>query len=139
MRKQLFIGILMVLGAALTVSAVEFKPYPGARLDEKATREARELAQASKSKSTATIYTTSDSFQAVTSFYKGIAREFSMPRSSGTSGKPKQYDQYELWEAYFLLDDAKDLAESKLWIKVQRPYIGEKVVDVTAIVVSEKK
>jgi len=46
---------------------------------------------------------------------------------------------YDLWEAYFIFDGAQDLANSKLWVKVQRPYIGEDIRDVTAIVVSEKK
>ncbi len=62
-----------------------------------------------------------------------------MPRSSGVSGKPKKYGKYDLYEAYFIFDGAKDLAGSKLWVKVQRPYIGEDIRDVTAIVLSEKK
>ncbi|MGQ9638583.1 MAG: hypothetical protein ACUVT6_12465, partial [Thermodesulfobacteriota bacterium] len=77
--------------------------------------------------------------QKVSSFYKGIAKEYSMPRASGTSGKPKKYEKYDLYEAFFIFDGAKDLASSKLWVKVQRPYIGEDVRDITAIVVSEKK
>ncbi|MGQ9569350.1 MAG: hypothetical protein ACUVUQ_00630, partial [Thermodesulfovibrionales bacterium] len=79
--------------------------------------------------------------QKVSSFYKGIAKEYSMPRASGTSGKPRKSDLFEgdLWEAYFIFDGAKDLASSKLWVKVQRPHIGEDVRDVTAIVVTEKK
>jgi hypothetical protein len=55
-----------------------------------------------------------------------------------------------LKEAYFILDGAEELMGSKLWIKIQQPYIGkvsmgqgfqvkyEDVRDVTAIVVSEK-
>ncbi len=64
-----------------------------------------------------------------------------MPRASGTSGKPRKSEtfQRDLWEAYFIFDGAKDLMSSKLWVKVQRPYIGEEVRDVTAIIVSEKK
>jgi len=118
----------------------DFKPYPGAKIDNKATKEANEAAQAAKmSNVKATIYTTKDSFQNVSSFYKGIATEYMMPRSSGTTGKPKKYESYDLYEAFFIFDGAKDLAGSKLWVKVQRPYIGEEVRDVTAIVVSEKK
>jgi len=40
---------------------------------------------------------------------------------------------------FFIFDGAEDLTSSKLWVKVQRPYIGEDVRDVTAIVVTEKK
>jgi hypothetical protein len=62
-----------------------------------------------------------------------------MPHASGTSGKPKKYEGYDLKEVCCIFDSAKDLSTSKLWIKVQRPYIGEDIRDVTAIVVSEKK
>ncbi|MGQ9496268.1 MAG: hypothetical protein ACUVRY_08480 [Thermoanaerobaculaceae bacterium] len=86
-----------------------------------------------------TVYTTSDSFSKVCSFYKGIGKEYAMPRASGTTGKPKKYEKYDLWEAYFIFDGAKDLASSKVWIKIQRPYIGEDVRDITMIVVTEKK
>ncbi len=134
--------IAVVVGLIFTgaINAAEFKLYPGAKIDEKATKLANELAQQAKEKDAkATIYTTSDSFQKVASFYKSIAKEYSMPRASGTTGKPKKYEKYELWEAYFIFDGAKDLASSKLWIKVQRPHIGEDVKDVTSIVVKEKK
>jgi hypothetical protein len=62
-----------------------------------------------------------------------------MPRASGASGKPKKREGYDLWEAYFIFDGAQGLASSKLWIKVQRPYIGRDIRHVTAIVVSEKR
>jgi len=133
----------MILPIVFTCSllfAAEFKLYPGAKMDEKATKEAQEAALAAKmSNVKATIYTTKESFQKVASFYKGIAKEHMMPRASGTSGKPKKYEGYDLYEAFFIFDGAKDLSTSKLWVKVQRPYIGEDVRDVTAIVVSEKK
>jgi hypothetical protein len=133
----------MILPIVFTCSllfAAEFKLYPGAKMDEKATKEAQEAALAAKmSNVKATIYTTKESFQKVASFYKGIAKEHMMPRASGTSGKPKKYEGYDLYEAFFIFDGAKDLSTSKLWVKIQRPYIGEDIYDVTAIVVSEKK
>ncbi len=142
MKKIAIVSLFVVLVLSPFVLASEFKVYPGAKMDEKATQEAQEAASAAKmSNVKATIYTTKDSFQKVASFYKGIAKEHMMPRASGTSGKPRKSDLFEgdLWEAYFIFDGAKDLASSKLWVKVQRPYIGEDVRDVTAIVVSEKK
>ena len=141
MKKVIYIILPIVFTCSLLFAA-EFKLYPGAKMDEKATKEAQEAASAAKmSNVKATIYTTKDSFQKVASFYKGIAKEHMMPRASGMSGKPRKSDLFEgdLWEAYFIFDGAKDLASSKLWVKVQRPYIGEDVRDVTAIVVSEKK
>lgn len=140
MKKLACIWVFLVLVSSSLVFAADFKPYPGAKVDEMATKESNEAARAAKmSNVKATIYTTKDSFQKVSSFYKGIATEYMMPRSSGTTGKPKKYESYDLYEAFFIFDKAKDLAGSKLWIKVQRPYIGEDVRDVTAIVVSEKK
>jgi hypothetical protein len=140
MKKIAIISLFVVLVFSPFIFAAEFKVYPGAKIDEKATKEAQEAASAAKmSNVKATIYTTSDSFQKVAAFYKGIAKEYMMPRASGTSGKPKKYEGYDLWEACFTFDGAKDLSTSKLWIKVQRPYIGEDIRDVTAIVVSEKR
>ena len=140
MKKLVCVGLFLAFIFSSLVSAADFKPYPGAKIDEKVTKEANEAAQAAKmSNVKATIYTTSDSFQKVASFYKSIVKEHMMPRASGTSGKPKKYEKYDLYEAFFILDGAKDLASSKLWVKVQRPYIGEGIQDVTAIVVSEKR
>lgn len=140
MKKIAIVSLFIFLVFSPFIFAGEFKLYPGAKIDEKATKEANDAAQAAKmSNVKATIYTTTDSFSKVSSFYKGIAKEYTMPRASGTSGKPKKYESYDLYEAFFIFDGAKDLASSKLWVKVQRPYIGEDVRDVTAIVVSEKK
>jgi hypothetical protein len=140
MNKTTIISLFIFLVFSPCIFAAEFTLYPGAKLDEKATKEAMETARAAKmSNVKSTIYITTDSFPKVASFYNGIAKEYTMPRASGVSGRPKKYDKYDLYEAYFIFDGAKDLAASKLWVKVQRPYIGEDVRDVTAIVVSEKK
>lgn len=138
MKKLLSAGLLMILCLPVAGFASQFKVYPGASLDEKATKLAVEMAAQAKQAGKSRIYTTKDSFQKVALFYKELGREFPMSRSSGISGQPKKYDKYELWEAYFILDGAQDLSTSKSWVKVQRPYIGEKVLDVTAIVVVEK-
>lgn len=138
--RTLCLVAVMTFALLMGSYAAELKTYPGAKLDETATREVREAAAAAKMTGvTPTVYTTPDPFEKVTSFYKGLGKEYVMPRASGTSGKPKKFEKYELWEAFFIFDGAKDLATSKLWLKVQRPHIGEEVRDVTAIVVSEKK
>ena len=140
MKKVIYIILSIVFIYAALVFASEFKVYPGAKIDEKATKEANEAAQAAKmSNVKSTIYTTTDSFPKVSSFYKGIAKEYTMPRASGASGKPKKYEKYDLYEAFFIFDGAKDLASSKLWVKVQRPYIGNDVRDITVILITEKK
>jgi hypothetical protein len=128
----------------------DFKLYPGSKTEEKETQEARELAAKSKmGNSKGTVYTTKDSFEKVMAFYKDLGKEYKMP--SQKEGKVKKLPSgQELKEAYFILDGAEELMGSKLWIKIQQPYIGkvsmgqgfqvkyEDVRDVTAIVVSEK-
>ncbi len=136
------LAAVLILAAA--ASAGEFKAYPGAKLDEKASKEA---AAASKSMGVTTdVYTTNDTFAAVASFYKGVAKEYAMPRASGTAGNPKKRGGYDLYEAYFIFDGAQDLTGSSLWVKVQRPAIGlyaedlasNKIRDITIITVSKK-
>lgn len=138
MKKSICVGALMMLFFPMLGLASQFKVYPGASLDEKATKEARELATQAKQAGSPRIYTTKDPFQKVALFYKELGKEIAMPRSSGTKGNPKKIEKYDLWEAYFILDGALDLSSSKSWVKVQRPYIGERVRDVTAIVVVER-
>lgn len=137
MKKFLFFCFLIF---ALLALSAGFQIYPNSKLDEKATKEAMKLAQEQGiSNINYEIYISEDSFEKVCSFYKNISKEYNMPRSSGTSGKPKKYENYDLYEAYFIFDDAKSLSSSKLWAKVQRPYIGEEVLDKTAIMVYQKK
>ena len=145
------LALFIVLLLALPAHAADFKPYPGSKIDEKATQEANQMATGSKMGKApkSTIYTTGDSFDKVFDFYKGMAKEYKMPHQK--EGKVKKLPSgQELKEAYFIFDGANDLMSSKLWIKVQRPYIGrvrmegfqpkyEDVRDVTAIVVAEQK
>lgn len=108
MKKIVYVFLLVAFVFFTAVSAAEFKPYPGAKMDEKATKKVMDGAVAAKTPDVKpTIYTTSDSFEKVASFYKGIAKEYMMPRASGTSGKPKKLEGYDLWEAYFILDGAR--------------------------------
>jgi hypothetical protein len=142
------LSLLMLLAFSTLVIAAEFKPYPGATIDQKATKVATEIAKEAGMSVKATIYTTSDSFEKVYAFYKGIAKEYKMPHGGGVKKLPSGQ---ELREAYLILDGAADITRSKLWIKIQRPYIGsvemgkdfqvkyKDVRDITAITVSEKK
>lgn len=149
MKRIIFVlSIIMVFVFSTFVFAVEFKPYPGSKIDNKATKDATELLKQSGMSGKATIYTTNDSFEKVVAFYKGMTKEYKMP---GKRGVKKLPSGQELKEAYFIFDGAADLMSSKLWIKVQRPYIGsvemgkdfqvkyKDVRDVTAITVSEQK
>jgi hypothetical protein len=131
------------------VFAAAFKVYPGAKLEE--VYEAKQLDTGAKMSKAPKIFifTTSDFFDNVVAFYRGIAREY---RMSGTGGKPiKLPSGQELKEAYFILDGAGDLSTSKHWVKIQRPFLSRDrtkegfqgkygaVREVTAIIEEDKR
>jgi len=131
MRKiSWFLIVVSVLLAAGNPPclAQDFKPYPGAKLDEKSSREASAAAPGKQSQ----VFTTGDAFEKVYSFYKGLYKEYTMSSSSPKlpSGQPLKW-------AFFILDGGKDLASSKYWMKIQRPYVGgadgQEIRDVTVI------
>jgi len=129
-RFALFLCVIGLVLAKSNISclAQDFKPYPGAKLDEKGSREASAAAPGKQSE----VYTTGDAFEKVSAFYKGIYKEYAMPNSS-----PKLPSGQQLKWAFFILDGGKDLASSKYWMKVQRPYVGgadgQDVRDITVI------
>jgi hypothetical protein len=140
MYRIFSLTVIFLILSLNTGFSAEFKEYPGAVIDEEATKEAQEFAAMAKEDiGMTTIYTTKDPFDRVAAFYKKLGKEISMPHSSGTSGKPKKYEGYDLWEAYFTLDGAQGITESKCWVKVQRPFIGEEVIDITAITLMKKE
>jgi hypothetical protein len=129
--------VLGILAIVIIAQAGGFNAYPGAKLDERATSDANDLSRKSGLTSRVTVYTTNDPFEKVAAFYKGIAKEYVMP---GMSKKGPQL-------AFFLFDNGKDLATSKLWAKVQRPAMGlyqqdvkeNKTRDLTVIMLVDKR
>lgn len=83
------------------VFAADFKSYIGLKIDKKATKEATGIMKETGMGGKATIYATRDFFEKVYSFYKGIAKEYKMPREGGTKKLPSGQ---ELREAYFIFD-----------------------------------
>ena len=130
MRRSASVLLASTLFASVSVlcPAQDFKPYAGSKLDEQASREASAAAPGKVSQ----VYTTGDTFDKVTAFYKGAYKEFPM-RSSG----PKLPSGQQVRWAFFILDGGTTLANSKLWLKVQRPYVGgadgQDVRDITLI------
>ena len=124
--KKAWCGIITILVLLLTLSvtyAGDFKVYPGAKLDEQLTKEAVQQAAQANVDSKPSIYVTDDSFDKVYSFYQVIGREYQMPYAK--PGKVQRLPSgKELKAAFFIFDGASDLAGSKQWIKIQRPYIG---------------
>lgn len=143
MTKRVYRRIALILLSLSILSwGQETKRYRGARQDAAATEEARNAAGAAAWE--VTVYTTTDSFDKVYTYYKSVAQEYQV-LGKRTRKLP---NGQELRDAFFILDDAKDLASSKLWVKIQRPYIGaglargaatSDIRDVTAIVQSQKK
>ncbi len=150
MKKRICILAFMMFFAlpGLGFSA-SFKVYPGARLEDiYKPRQSEAGAKVSKAPKVI-IFTTSDFFENVVAFYRGIAREYRMP---GSSGKPTKLPSgQELKEAYFILDNAADIMTSDHWIKIQRPYLSRDrtkegfqgkysaVREVTAIIEEDKR
>lgn len=143
-RIMLAVFAVITFVGIMPVSATDFKVYPGAKVDEKLTKEANDFAAKSAagdkmSALKATIYITGDAYEKVYSFYKGVGKEYQMPGSSGM--KRRLPSGKELNHSFFIFDNAKDLMSSKLWIKIQRPYIDTEMregPDMTYIIVSTK-
>ncbi len=110
------------------ISAAEFKVYPGAKLDEQETKKQEDMAKAAKTSSKAKVYVTDDSFEKVKEFYVKNAAEYKMPGRK--AGKVEKLPSGKvLKDAFFIFDGARDLGTSKLWAKIQRPYIGPGMVE----------
>jgi hypothetical protein len=141
-------GVIVALMVSLLASGQGFKVYPGAAKytppDNEGTRRARKDFPPGM---TPTIYTTNDSYEKVVEFYRGFAKESTMP---GMPKGGKLSNGQELKRTFFIFDGASDLGTSRSWASVQRPYIGavtmkdglpryEDIRDVTAITLAEKK
>ena len=83
--KSTVFAVVMVFISVLVVSAADFKVYPGAKIDEKLTKEANDYGAKAAAGSKmavpkATIYTTGDAYEKVYSFYKGVGKEYQMSK-----------------------------------------------------------
>jgi hypothetical protein len=142
---RLCVACAVLFFGASVAMAGGFKEYPNAKVDEKATKEANDLGAKMKGGKfevpKATIYVTSDSYEKVYEFYKGVGKEYKMPNMS----KNKLPSGKELKAAFFIFDGAKDMMSSKSWAKIQRPYIimkgmsMEEGPDMTFIALSTKE
>ncbi len=134
--------LLLSMALPVAANAQSFTPYPGSRPDQATADAAMKLAG---SGTRVGVYLTDDPFEKVAAFYKALYKETKVP------GNPLTLPSGEkVKSAYFVLDAAKDLSTSKSWMKVQRPYIGDVVMqgptpqfkdirDVTVIETVEKR
>lgn len=132
-RAMALCGFLVV---CLPAAAAEFKVYPGAKTDAWAADAVRRGKAALPPGTESEVYVTSDAYEKVYSFYKQNAREVSIsPGAALPDGTRVKW-------SFFVLDNAKGLADSKLWLKVQRPSVADaemKARDITSIQVVRKK
>jgi hypothetical protein len=124
----LILASMLLTGGNPPSLAQDLKLYPGAKLDEKSSQEASAAAPGKQSE----VYITADTFEKVYAFYKGAYKEYTMSSSS-----PKLPSGQQIRWAFFIIDGGKDLATSKYWMKIQRPYVGgadgQDVRDITII------
>ena len=109
---KLFFAFLLGLAALSPARAQGFRVYPGAQRDDQASK------AASHAGTSCEVYTTGDSVEKVSAYYRSVYKEFAWPVKP-----PKLPSGREIQWAYFILDGSRDLSHSKLWLKVQRPYI----------------
>lgn len=117
--RILITTIALILPAILF--AAGFQVYPGAKLED--VYESGQPGPGTKMTQgpKVVVFTTSDSFESVVIFYRGLGREYRVPGG----GKPMKLPSgREFKEAYFVFDSAADIMTSKHWIKIQRPYLG---------------
>jgi hypothetical protein len=127
------LGLMLVFSSALI--AQELKPFPGSRLDENASAEASKTVPGKESK----VYTTSESFDKVFAFYKGLYKQDTTMPATG----PKLPSGQQIQWAFFLVDGGTTLSKSNYWMKIQHPYVGgtdgKDIRDVTVIQSVRKK
>lgn len=138
MQRFVYSGLVMsviLISASAFGIAEELKVFPGSRLDEKASAEASQAAPGKVSQ----VYVTSESFDKVFAFYKGIYKQDLSMHSTG----PKLPSGEQIQWAFFLIDSGTKLSNSNFWMKVQHPYVGgsdgKDIRDVTVIQSVRKK
>lgn len=137
--------LVLWLAGVAGARAEEFPVYPGAVYDEALSR--KSLDEAARAGIPGTIeksvaYRTADPFEAVLAFYRGVAKEYAMPGRSpdhrlvlpgeivpGPGRAAEQPSQIAVQQAFFILDGASDLTNSRRWLMIARPIVGHMSVE----------
>jgi len=118
----LFVASILIAAGSVPCLGQDFKPYPGSKVDVKASSEASAAAPGKESQ----VYTTMDALD------KGLYKEITI----GNSGPKLPSGEQVRW-VFFAIDGGPSLAQSKYWMKIQRPYVGgtdgKDIRDITVI------
>jgi hypothetical protein len=138
MRQRILILGGVLLACVTAATAAQFQLYPGAKSDEWTANAIVEAKAALPAGTDTELYITTDSYDKVYAFYKASARETAV----GGAGLTLPNGTAIRW-SFFVLDNGKTLADSKLWLKVQRPSVVDNAMknvrDVTSIQLVRKK
>ena len=122
--KQSLAVFVLAIWPAFTVLAGEFKPYPGATLDKKATEEANKSMGPDQSTCKLSVYLTPDAYDKAVQFYKGMGTEHpifaNVPKFKGQLPVGE-----ELRKTAVILDGVSEVGDSSLWVQIQHPFILE--------------
>jgi hypothetical protein len=145
--------VAVVLTCTAVAATVALKPYPGARVDEKASQTAttmlKSLGEKKASMLKATVYMTAAAYDSVTAYYLARGKE-THPPSTKPDDLKRLPSGETIREMYVIFDGKKDIIASNAWAHIQRPFVGsmamvggkvlmDDIRDVTVItVVSEK-
>jgi len=121
-RNCLAVFILLLLALFGRSHAADFVPYPGATLDKAMSAKSAKVARDTGSEDDVSVFTTRDPFERVTAFYAKIGKEY---QAAWTKLARKLPDGREIKVKVFVLDGKSDPTESKRWVQVQYPFIGD--------------
>jgi hypothetical protein len=102
--------------------AAEFVPYPGATLDKPMSAKSAKVARDTGSADEVSVYTSRDSFERVAAFYAKIGAEY---QAAWTKITRKLPDGRTIKVKVYVLDGKSDPTESRRWVQVQYPFIGD--------------
>ncbi len=151
------VRFMTLVAALLTCTAiaatVALKPYPGAKVDEKASQTATTMLKALGEKKAsmlkATVYMTGDAYEKVTAYYLAKGKETHPPSTEPDDLKTLPSGE-KIEEIYIIFDGTKDIIASNAWAHIQRPFVGtmamvggkvkmDDIRDVTVITVVTEK
>ncbi|MBM2805246.1 MAG: hypothetical protein HW419_3139 [Deltaproteobacteria bacterium] len=108
--------------------AADFVAYPGATLDRPMSAKSTKVAKDTGTADEVSVFTTRDPFDRVTAFYARIGVEYEAAWARIVRKLP---DGREIKIKVFVLDGKPDLSDSRRWVQVQYPFIGDVEMDGT--------